>query len=694
MSLSCARGDLATVSSDAQQYLLRGDRDRAMRALDQALDEFSRVADDPSALPTMRQVAQNYRSLGARRNAQKILSRLIESADTTNPGLVAPLLVELGDIQVEAEEYSLAADTYQSLLKKLSDTDHQQHTRLLTRLLAVQVRSNDNPAEIASTVNSFRHHAALIPEAMACSEGLAFAANLLRSSSARSHSAIIRDLLDKSMAYARANNLTLDMIYALGFSARLAEVTGDLDQALELARRALFLSRNDMPELAYRWVWTVGRIMAQQGKADKAIDNYRLAVSLLNGIKAELLNESVQTFRERVVPVYSEFLVLLLDRAASASDITEQQALFAEIQQTIESFNESEVLDYFVNDCVLPTHALQLGDLPNDMAVVYQFVLDRQLVILARFPERFVYYRVDVDRNEISALAAEFRSSLVDLVDEEELKDIGLELYEYLIAPLSRDLARQNTKRLLFISSASLRTIPMAALYDGQKYLIEDYEISSTLGLGLTDGSTAAREPVKQARFFGGVSEAVDDFSALPGVTAELTSIRASLTGDLVLDAAFTVENAAELLSSGGYSSVHIATHGVFDREASSSFLLAYDGKFSLDRLQSTIGARRYLDKPIDLLVLSACETAAGDEKAALGLAGVSLKAGARTTVASLWEISDEATTEIMTSFYRNLKAEIPKGEALRNAQLSLARSEVFSHPNFWSPFVMIGRWD
>ena len=143
----------------------------------------------------------------------------------------------------------------------------------------------------------------------------------------------------------------------------------------------------------------------------------------------------------------------------------------------------------------------------------------------------------------------------------------------------------------------------------------------------------------------------------------------------------------------GNYSLVHFATHGVFTNEYSDSFLLAYDRKLSLGRLQSTVGRRRYLDNPLELLVLSACETAVGDERAALGLAGVSLKAGARTTIASLWLISDEATSRLMVNFYKELINGSSKADALRAAQLDLIHDPVYSHPNLWSQFLLIGSW-
>jgi CHAT domain-containing protein len=94
------------------------------------------------------------------------------------------------------------------------------------------------------------------------------------------------------------------------------------------------------------------------------------------------------------------------------------------------------------------------------------------------------------------------------------------------------------------------------------------------------------------------------------------------------------------------------------------------------------------------LLVLSACETATGDKQATLGLAGIAVRAGARSTLASLWTVGDEATAELMTSFYRELKdSDITKAEAIRRAQQKVLQNEAFSHPYYWSAFILLGNW-
>jgi CHAT domain-containing protein len=140
---------------------------------------------------------------------------------------------------------------------------------------------------------------------------------------------------------------------------------------------------------------------------------------------------------------------------------------------------------------------------------------------------------------------------------------------------------------------------------------------------------------------------------------------------------------------------VHLATHGQFSSSAQDTFVLTWDDRIRAndfsELLRTTEGNRKH---PIELLVLSACQTATGDERAALGLAGVAVRAGARSTMASLWIVSDEATSLLMSKFYQELtNKQETKAEALRRAQVAVLRDEHFSHPYFWSAFVLVGNW-
>jgi CHAT domain-containing protein len=454
----------------------------------------------------------------------------------------------------------------------------------------------------------------------------------------------------------------------------------------------LLASLNKYSELTYRWQWQIGRIKTQMGDAKGAIENYQESIDTLSLVQGRLLKGSFVAFRERVLPVYSELIDLLLAQAQLSENHIERQTLLVSVQETIEAFNRSEILDYFNDDCVLPAVGTKLNAISNDTVVVYPVLLADRIVIIAKFPDGIHQVSSSVDRKEVLGLVSDFREGL-EGVDEsvEEIQESSEELYNYLVAPISEKLEAQNIKRLVFVPASVLRMIPMAALYDGESYLVEKYQIATTLGLTLTE--PAQRKDITSSLLLGGISESVQGFAALPGVVSEVGAIKNRFGGDLVLNKEFRLDDIAKQLSIGGHSIVHLATHGVFESEASNSYLLAYDDKLSLDKLQDTLGSRRFLGDPLDLLVLSACETAAGNERAALGLAGVALKAGAKSTVASLWPISDEGTSRLMIDFYGYLEKGESKSGALRLAQINLIQDPVFEHPNFWSPFLLVGNW-
>ena len=122
--------------------------------------------------------------------------------------------------------------------------------------------------------------------------------------------------------------------------------------------------------------------------------------------------------------------------------------------------------------------------------------------------------------------------------------------------------------------------------------------------------------------------------------------------------------------------------------------MLTYDGFLTLDDLENLIRPSSYRGSPVELLTLSACQTAAGDDKAALGLAGVAIKAGCRAALASLWFVSDQASALMVDEFYRALaKPGTSKAKALQHAQTVLRNDPRFRHPRYWAPYIMIGNW-
>jgi len=178
-------------------------------------------------------------------------------------------------------------------------------------------------------------------------------------------------------------------------------------------------------------------------------------------------------------------------------------------------------------------------------------------------------------------------------------------------------------------------------------------------------------------------------------VPGELRSIDQSYASETLLNENFTLEELQQKLADEQFSIVHIASHGQFDRDVHKTFVLTYDKKLTLNDLEVLIRPSQYRGRPVELLVLSACQTASGDDRAALGLAGVAIKAGARSALASLWFVNDQSTSALITEFYNQLRQSPPisKAQALRAAQIKLLSDRRYRHPCYWSPYLIIGNW-
>ena len=238
-----------------------------------------------------------------------------------------------------------------------------------------------------------------------------------------------------------------------------------------------------------------------------------------------------------------------------------------------------------------------------------------------------------------------------------------------------------------------MRGIPVAALHDGEQYLIEKYKYAIALTrLELLVSQFLAADSLKTiAR---GITKSRQGFSSLPNVKTEVDEVSQLVTSEILLNREFTRDRLQQQIASLPYPVVHLATHGQFSSRAEDTFLLTWNDRINVKNLDRLLQNRFTQDTPIELLILSACQTAAGDDRAALGLAGVAIRSGARSTVATLWSIQDDSTAKLIAQFYRELKTpDVSKAEALRKAQLSLLESDKYQHPFYWSAFILLGNW-
>ncbi|WP_341529573.1 CHAT domain-containing protein [Nostoc sp. UHCC 0302] len=351
-------------------------------------------------------------------------------------------------------------------------------------------------------------------------------------------------------------------------------------------------------------------------------------------------------------------------------------------------------------------------------AVVYLIPKDKQLEIILVTPRNDPIYKTISAANKKALLkvAKELQTELSDVrrVDTTSYLPPAQQLYQWLLAPIDKDLKAQDIDTLVFCVGVGLRSVPFSALHDGQKFLVEKYNISLIPAFSLTDTRyTDIRDFSVLAM---GASE-FQDLQPLPAVPIELSTIVDNKGGIRFLNDKFTVENLRSQRQQKAYKIIHLATHGDFKPGAvSNSYIQLWNTKLRLNQLPQ-LGLNT---PPVDLLVLSACKTALGDEQAELGFSGLALEAGVKSALGSLWSVSDAGTLALMTEFYRRLKTSSIKSEALRQAQIEMLNGQIhiengqlrlvalrsatplppeiaqlgnfnLSHPYYWAGFTMIG---
>ena len=504
---------------------------------------------------------------------------------------------------------------------------------------------------------------------------------------------------------------------ALGYLGELYEQTTQWEDAQGLVEQALDLSEGVYAsDLSYRWQWQLGRIYNAQGDREAAIATYDGALRNLEKIRADLIATSTDfqfSFREEIEPIYRELVSLLL-----SPDVTPSVDELEKARKTIESLQLAE-LDNFFRAACLNGREVEIDDVDRRAAVLYPIVLPDRLEVVVSIPDGDAWgddvseatilhdnlsspqskllrhtTMLTGGQGTIEQTARELLLSLKKPMFSRQSFVPAQQLYDWMIRPFDEALEAAQITQLVFVLDDVLRNVPMAVLHDGDHYLVERYSLAITPGLQLL-----ASQPVRNrgtSVLLAGISEPRQGFSALPGVLEEIQSIQDSLANtQMLVNQDVTSTTLQTVLSTIPSRVVHLATHGQFSSKLEDTFVLTWDGRIQIDQLSALLEQRELsTNEPIELLVLSACETAEGDRRATLGLAGIAVRSGARSTIASLWQLQDSVAPLLMEEFYNALFDEgLTKAEALRQAQLSILRRPEFTAPLFWGPVVLVGNW-
>ncbi|HEY9829042.1 MAG TPA: CHAT domain-containing protein [Stenomitos sp.] len=490
--------------------------------------------------------------------------------------------------------------------------------------------------------------------------------------------------------------------YALGQLGGLYELTEQWSAAQELTQKALLLAEEShAPDIRYHWEWQLGRLWEKQGDRKRAIPAYKEAVKTLKSVKSDLLtidSEIQFSFRDNVEPIHRELVDLLLRTEGNSQP---NQTDLKEAIEVIDSLQLAELENFLSCNLSQRVKINQEGDKVDQKAVfIYPIILEDRLEVIAKLPgQPLKHYVTFAQQTEVEKTAIDLRSNLLRRNRPEEVIQKATQVYEWLIRPLEPDLENtREVKTLVFVLDGVLRNIPMSVLYDSHKkeYLMQKpYAVGLVPGLQLFDLRSLQRE--KLEILTAGVSEQRQverrNFNELPNVVDELQQVGSILPSELLLNPKFTEANLQQQINSGAFSVVHIATHGQFSSDPEETFILAYDQLLKSSDLNNLLRINNQSSsKSVELLVLSACETAQGDNRATLGLAGIAVRAGARSVLSTLWQVSDRSTADLMGQFYKELaNPGVTKAEALHQAQLALFQQ--YKAPYYWAPYVLVGNW-
>ncbi|MFB2920444.1 CHAT domain-containing protein [Aerosakkonema funiforme] len=700
-------GDLTGITksqiNQAQALQRLGLYRQAIETLDQINANLKKQPDTPIKVKGMQSLGIALRVVGELDRSQKVLQEsLAISQKLSDPELIASSLSGLGNTARLQKKSQPALDYYRNAVQTSSSPYLQTRVQVNMLSLLVEEKKWQDAIKLVPQIQS---NLSRLPLSQIAINARINLANSLMKMGRKAevyplNKSEIAELLATAVQQAENLNDKRSLAYALGNLGRLYEHNKQLGSAKELTEKALLLAQGiNASDIAYRWQWQEGRILKQQGNRVGAIAAYSEAVNTLQAIRSDLAaisSEAQFSFQESIEPVYRELVDLLLPPGEKVEESDLRKA-----RDLIDSLQIAE-LDNFFKDACLKIHPVEIDKIDPKAAVLSTIILpDRLEVILALPGQTLRRYTATVSQEEIEATIKQARDALTVPRLQLSVKNFlepSQKVYNWLLAPMEAELANSGIKTLVFVLDGVLRNIPMSALYDGKTYLIDRYSVAIAPSLKLVDSQPLAKGKLEVLT--AGLSEARQGFSPLPGVNFELEKIANEVDTEKLLNQSFTTSNFKTKVKVSSFPIVHLATHGQFSSEANDTFILTWDDRINAKELDSLLRADTRVNNPIELLVLSACQTATGDKRAVLGLTGMAMRAGARSTVASLWSVNDDATALLMIKFYEELAVyqqksgkDMTKASALRQAQQAILHKKNFSHPYYWAAFILVGNW-
>ena len=613
-----------------------------------------------------------------------IQQQAVESLDTYQQVIHTPNALTVVKLQAQLHRLSLLLD-FENWLAIESDLGNTKLASLRT-IITPQIQ----PA-IALLL---KNHSAFsqLPASYSIYAKLNFAKSLNKIPDQQFHSLAI-EYAESALQTAKITNSPRLQSESFGTLGKLK-----LEQSQAYFEEALGLAQSVQAwDLAYQWQQELGNLYKEQGKYKKALQAYNAAIENVTQVRNNLLSTNTDlqfSFKEKVEPLYRDYMRLLL---------ADSNPNLSRVIQTNEKLQIAQLENYLQCgrlDLVALNDLKNLASIPS---VIHIIDLGNSIEVVVQSPDKSVHHH-SVDPNLVKVHADDLLQTLQDRnfanTKNQVILDYSQALYNSLIAPIKRYLPPDGT--LVFTLDTSFQSLPMGLLHDGKDYLLKHYNIAETLGSKVRQPKLL---PKKQLRaLIAGLSKSSPSFKAanahdslteLPSVVQEVANVKEQTNSSLLLlNEEFTYKRFLEEVNTESFPIIHLTTHAQFSSVPQLTMFFSWDKPINLLEFDSLLKQKNQINEDtIELLVLSACQTAKGNKRSALGIAGIAAQAGARSTVATLWRVDDNSTALLMKEFYKELKDGKTKADALRLAQLSLLSNSDYSHPYYWAGFLLIGGW-
>jgi len=683
-------GKLISQINQAQGLQTLGQYRRAKTLLEQLITELQSQPDSLLKAQGMRSLGIALQTVGDLNQSKSILEKSWEISQQFNsPADVSAALFSIGNVARDLAEYDVAWAYYQEAVNLSLKPQTKLETQLNQLSLLVKLQSWELAQTLISEIETNLTQLPASRPAIYAKINFAESLMALEKAGENKKSVTIAELLATAIQQAKEIKDPRAEANALNQLGKLYQENGQLADAAKLTKQALTIAKEmNATDLVARAAGQLGAIAKKQGDSNSAIAAYEIAFNNLQSLRSDLvaINQDVQfNFKESIEPIYRDYVSLLLQK--------DNQSNIKQALQVMEALQIAELDNFFRDACLDNTKPVVLEKIDLHAAVIHPIILSDRLEVILSVPNQpLQHYSTQLSKQQVEATLKQLYSSLSPGYPSNERLLVSQQVYNWLIAPAQATLQKSNIKTLVFIPDGLLRNLPMGVLYDGKQYLIENYSTALSPGLKLFPQGLQRQ---KLSVLAAGLTEARQGFNPLPGVTGEIQQVTAEVNSKVLFDKKFSKDSLKTAIANNSFPVVHLATHGQFSSNPEETFLLTWSDRISIQDFDSLFQNKSQSNtQPIELLVMSACQTAVGDNRATLGLAGFALRSGAKSTVASLWSVSDESTSQLMKEFYRQLSnPKLNKAEALQQAQIKIMANPLYKHPYFWSSFVLVGNW-